>query len=348
MKKLNPDGENLAAVLISKRNIIIKKLNDPILKENHVRVKIVKSAICGTQIGEWAMNRGIDHFLPHCLGHEAVGYIIEIGEKITKFSVGDRVIVSWMKNINNKQDDPPIFYEKNTNQLINFGECCTFVTRGVFPENRVYKIDNTITNNTAALLGCAFLTAYSAIKLATKDFTNVKNKIAIIGAGGVGLATAILAESYNIECICVDISKVITELKKINSKIEFIDIESIKKYYLSFNTVIICTGNKDGFELAQNLLHKNSGNIFIVGNPPYGEKIGIEIKALLYGRKIIGVGEKDLQLPLDLMNLIELVKIGKLDAEKLIRKTYSMSDIQEAFEFNETGMGGRILIDIDI
>ena len=343
----NNHSENLAAILIAKRNIIIKKLNDPKLNEYHVRVKIRKTAICGTQIGEWSMTRGTDHFLPHCFGHEAVGRVIEIGSKVTKLTVGDRVIISWMKNNNNKHETPN-FYDVETNELINFGECCTFLKRGVFPENRVYKITDEISDNTAALLGCAFLTAYAAIKLTTENFTQFDKTIAIVGAGGIGLATAFLADSYNIKCISIDLPTVINNLFKIDTKINFVDTDNLSKYNETFDSVIICTGSKEGFKIAQDLLRKNTGKLFIVGNPPYGEKIEINIKPLLYGREIIGIGEKDLNLPTDLLCLIELAINGKLNADKLILKTFPLINIQEAFEANVIGLGGRILIDNDL
>ena len=135
-------GKNYAAVLKGKHDIDILHLNDPALHAHQVRVAIQTSAICGTQIGEWDMSRGPDRYLPHCFGHEAVGRVLEVGDAVIGLSVGDRVVISWMK-AGADCHEPPKFKEESGAD-VNFGQCCTFVTRGVFAGNRVFKIDQVL------------------------------------------------------------------------------------------------------------------------------------------------------------------------------------------------------------
>ena len=66
-----------AAVLLKKNTIKILELKRPTLKSHQVFVKIMYSSICHTQLQEIKGTRGKDKFLPHCLGHEGVGKIIE-------------------------------------------------------------------------------------------------------------------------------------------------------------------------------------------------------------------------------------------------------------------------------
>ena len=129
---LNTDEENLAAILLGKRSVEIVGLNDPVLTDHQVRVRLHVSAICGTQLGEWNQTRGPDPYLPHCFGHEAVGRVLEIGRSVEDLAVGDRVVVSWMKTPA-KSDGPPKFVQASSGTVVNFGECCTFLRRGVFP-----------------------------------------------------------------------------------------------------------------------------------------------------------------------------------------------------------------------
>ena len=343
-----PDtGENLAAVLLAKHSVRLMGLNDPALTDHQVRVRMHVSAICGTQLGEWNQTRGADPYLPHCFGDEAVGRILEVGRLVEGLQPGDRVVVSWMKTPA-KSDGPPKFVESATGKTVNFGECCTFLKRGVFPANRVVKIDETVEAADAALLGCAFLTAFAALKRATHGLTRFDQEVAIVGAGGIGLSAALLAKAYNVRATCIDLPKVVDGLKADDLGIDFLSTaEAAASRGQSFPIVIICAGAVAAFELGEQLLTRNAGAMYIVGNPPYGAKVGFDVKPLLYGREIVGVGEKDVQLPGDLLTLVDLIKAGRLNAGKLVRRTYPLSDIHAALEAADSGLGGRTVIDIE-
>ena len=66
-----------AAVLLKKNKIEILKLDLPVLKNGQSLIKILYSSICHTQVQEIDGLRGKDFFLPHCLGHEAVGIVVD-------------------------------------------------------------------------------------------------------------------------------------------------------------------------------------------------------------------------------------------------------------------------------
>ena len=42
-------------------------------------------------------NKGEDKWLPHCLGHEATGTVLEVRPAVTKVKAGDKVVLSWLK-----------------------------------------------------------------------------------------------------------------------------------------------------------------------------------------------------------------------------------------------------------
>src|SRR3990167_11150046 len=62
-----------------------------------VLVKVLYAGICHSQLMEMMGARGEDNYLPHTLGHEGVGEVIEIGKNIAKVGVGDHVVLSWIK-----------------------------------------------------------------------------------------------------------------------------------------------------------------------------------------------------------------------------------------------------------
>ena len=62
-----------------------------------VLVEIHCSGICGAQLNEIAGTKGPDNFLPHLLGHEGGGVVVEIGPGVPASRPGDHVVLHWRK-----------------------------------------------------------------------------------------------------------------------------------------------------------------------------------------------------------------------------------------------------------
>ena len=90
--------KTLAAVLVELgRPLELLELEIPPLKPGQVLVEVAYSGVCHTQLGEARGHRGEDRFLPHCLGHEASGFVRELGPGVRKVRVGEPVVLSWIK-----------------------------------------------------------------------------------------------------------------------------------------------------------------------------------------------------------------------------------------------------------
>ena len=94
----------LAAILTSQNKpLLVDDVEMPQdLKLGQVLVKVHLSGICGSQLGEITGAKGQDKFLPHCMGHVGVGEIIKVGKGVSKFKIGDKVVVSWIKKKDKK------------------------------------------------------------------------------------------------------------------------------------------------------------------------------------------------------------------------------------------------------
>ena len=88
-----------AAVLLKiNRPLEIYELDIPALVAGQVLVKILYSGLCRSQVMEVRGGRGEDLWLPHLLGHEGAGIVVEIGEGVSKVKPGDGVILGWIKS----------------------------------------------------------------------------------------------------------------------------------------------------------------------------------------------------------------------------------------------------------
>lgn len=64
------------------------------LKSREVRVEIAASGVCHADIGTAAAS-GKHTVFPVTPGHEIAGTIAEIGENVSRWTVGDRVAIGW-------------------------------------------------------------------------------------------------------------------------------------------------------------------------------------------------------------------------------------------------------------
>ena len=94
--------------------------------------------------------RGDDRWLPHLLGHEGVGKIIQIGPGVSRFDEGDKVVLGWLKN--KGCDVPGSLFKKNSNVLVNSGPITTLSTKTIVSENRLISLPSGIPDEAGVLL----------------------------------------------------------------------------------------------------------------------------------------------------------------------------------------------------
>jgi len=80
------------AVLISPQKIIFREVPRPTCKQNQVLIKIKRIGICGSDIHAYYGQHPYISF-PIVQGHEFSGEVVEIGQKVQNFKIGDRVTV---------------------------------------------------------------------------------------------------------------------------------------------------------------------------------------------------------------------------------------------------------------
>jgi S-(hydroxymethyl)glutathione dehydrogenase/alcohol dehydrogenase len=172
----------MAAILVAQNAPLeVAEINLPELQVGQVLVKIEASGICGKQIDE-IEGRRHDPFIPHMLGHEACGVVVEIGLGVRKVKPGDRVVMHWTKGPGIDSDTPK--YTRGDSS-VNAGWVTTFSERTIVSENRITVIDSDISGGSAALLGCAVTTGLGIVN--NDAVLRPGDSIAVFGAGGIGI-----------------------------------------------------------------------------------------------------------------------------------------------------------------
>ena len=85
-----------AAILVEQNAPLeLDEVEIPALNYGQVLVEMEVTRICGSQLGEIAGVKGPDRWLPHLLGHEAGGKVLEIGPCVKTVKPDDKVVVHW-------------------------------------------------------------------------------------------------------------------------------------------------------------------------------------------------------------------------------------------------------------
>ncbi|MBM14717.1 MAG: acetoin dehydrogenase [Nitrospina sp.] len=342
-----------AAVLYeTEKSLVIENgIEIPPLQAGQVLVKVAYSGICGSQLMEVKGKRGEDAYLPHLLGHEASGWVVDIGSNVTKVKPGDKVVLTWIKG--SGADCKGAKY-KIGNTTLNSGGVTTFSNYTVVSENRCVILEEGISMELAALLGCAVPTGAGIVFNTLRPGKDAS--IAIFGVGGIGLSAILGAKMH--ECsriIAVDIEDKKLELAKefgatdvINCKTEnpVKKINQITKGQ-GIDYSIEAAGIAKVVESAFQSIKYNGGLCVIAGHPDCKERIQLDPFDLIRGKKIVGSWGGECLPDKDIPMYVKYYKNGKLPLERMISQVYPLEKINEALSELENGRAHRILIRMD-
>jgi len=79
-----------AAMYYNNRDIRLEEIPVPKIGPDELLVKVIASGICGSDVMEWYRMKKA----PRVLGHEMTGEVVEAGNRVDRYKVGDRVFVS--------------------------------------------------------------------------------------------------------------------------------------------------------------------------------------------------------------------------------------------------------------
>ncbi|QWD96912.1 zinc-binding dehydrogenase [Polynucleobacter sp. MG-6-Vaara-E2] len=347
---MNYDGQKraiTAAILVELgKELEVKNITCPELHYGQVLVKILYSGICRSQLMEAKGGRGDDPWLPHLLGHEGSGIVIDVGEGVTKVRLGDSVILGWIKGAGIDAKNA-IYYDGDT--VINSGKVTTFSNYSVVSENRLVIKPKDLPFDLAVLFGCALPTGAGMV------FNEIKpdrsSKVFVIGLGGIGISALLALKSMGVETI-VAIDKSEDRLriaKKIGVTHTFLstDDEFIKNIINSIGAADYCIesgGTVESIELGYSLIRKFGGKLLFASHPPQGKKIQIEPHDLISGKEIAGTWGGAASPDIDIPRFYRQFLSSKIELRDFFSKQYKLAEINNAMRDMESGEVIRPLI----
>src|SRR3990167_3445465 len=341
-----------AAVLLKQSGplTILNNVIIPKPKKGQALVKIAFSGLCHSQLMEIDGKRGEDKYLPHLLGHEGAGEIVEIGECVTKVAPGDDVILGWIKGVG--LEGGPSEYQTTDGMIINSGSVTTFSEYALVSENRLTKKPKNTPLELAVLYGCAIPTGLGmTLNAVPKNFVGT---VGFIGLGGIGLSALLSTKLRRFEkVVAIDVNPEKLQLAvelgatHVTNPLNKDTLQTIKKL-TDNHGVDFCfesAGSAKTIELAFEVTRRFGGKCIFASHPAAHERISLDPFELICGKKIEGTWGGDSIPDQDIKKFDEYYQKKLLPLEKLISKKYALDNINQAIDDLKNKRIARALVE---
>lgn len=292
---------------------------------NDVAIDILYCGICHSDIHQ-ARDEWGGSIFPMVPGHEIAGIVTAIGDKVTKYKVGDKVgvgcFVDSCRTCDHCKQDLQQFCREGMTQTYNGRERGTgaptmggYADKIVVDQDYVLRMPENLPLDAAAPLLCAGITLYSPL---AHWKTGPGKKVAIIGLGGLGHMGVKIASAMG-----ADVTVLSQSMKKEQDALKMgahhyyatSDEKTFEKLAGTFDLIICTVSVQMDWNKYLNLL-KVDGSMVVVGVPE--QPVPVHAFPLIMGRRslagsLIG-GIKETQEMLDFCgkhNIVcEIEKIG--------------------------------------
>ncbi|TMM46706.1 Zn-dependent alcohol dehydrogenase [Qipengyuania marisflavi] len=309
------------------------------------------------------------HPVPAIPGHEAAGVVRAVGSEVRMVKPGDHVVTclsafcgqcefcvtgrmalclgggtrrssAQSPRIKRLIDNSPVA------QMLNLSAFCEQM---LIHENACVAIDKAMPLDRAAVLGCAVTTGAGAIFNACKVVPG--ETVAVIGCGGVGLATINAAKIAGAgKVIAIDPIKEKRDLAEVLGATHVVDSAAddaadqvLKLTGGGVDHAIEAVGREASADMAVKILRRG-GTATILGMMPLDCKVGLGALDLLGGKKLQGAIMGMNHFPVDLPRLVDFYLRGLLDLDSIVADRIQLEAINEGFETMKSGHAARSVV----
>jgi S-(hydroxymethyl)glutathione dehydrogenase/alcohol dehydrogenase len=333
---------------------------------------LIRNAACGLCHSDLHFIEGAyPHPLPAVPGHEAAGIVEAVGSEVRTVKPGDAVITCLSAfcghcefcvtgrmslclggDTRRGADQPPRLSRADgspVNQMLNLS---AFAEQMLIHEHACTRIDPEMPLDRAAVIGCAVTTGAGTIFNACK--VTPGETVAVVGCGGVGLATINAAKIAGAGRIIA--CDPIPEKRELAKKLGATDVVDAMADDAAAQVLEISKGGVDhaieavgrpaSGELAVKSL-KRGGTATILGMMPLQHSVGLSAIDLLSGKKLQGAIMGGNRFPVDMPRLVDFYMRGLLDLDSIIAERIPLSAINDGFEKMKKGDSARSVIVFD-
>ncbi len=334
----------LQAQLVDVGRIELKDVPEPEPGDDEIVIKVRSALTCGTDLKAFLRGHSLIP-MPGPFGHEYSGVVTKVGKKVKAFKEGQEVMGVHSAPCGSCNYCKRGIYHLCENimdkKVLGAYAEELLIPSHVVRQNLFHKPEE-VDFSVAALLeplSCV-VHPYGQFSL------DAVEKALIIGAGPIGIMHSAYLESMGCETTLSDLHRGRLDVAKgIASKV--VDAEELDKKAMEiagppgFDLVVECTGRVEVWQEALRYLRRG-GRLILFGGCPAGSQVCYSTDRLHYD-EITLMGSFHFS-PDDVKRAYQLIVEGRLPLESLISGSFSLSEINRAFELLKKGEGIKFAI----
>ncbi len=316
--------------------LVLEEIPSPRPARGEVLLKVKACGICGSDIHIAYEGITPTAFRPIILGHEFSGEVVEAGEEVEGWSVGDRVaascIVSCGSCLHCLSGHQQICLRRRLLGVHLNGGLAEFV---VAPTANLIRLPDKISYEEGAILTDAVATPYHAIT--RRGHLVPGESVAVIGCGGLGIHAVQLARIFGAGLVIgVDVSDVALGRAKAcgadlvcrSDREDPVSFIQKATGGLGADLTIECVGQQKTIATAVASL-RAGGRAVVVGLG--SEEITTLAPIEFVRREVALLGSYAFTVK-EIAELVQLVQNGRMDISESVSRTFALHEINEALE----------------
>lgn len=312
--------------------IVVKDIEVPKIKADEVLIKVHVAGICGSDLHTY---KGLHPFRkpPVVIGHEVSGEVAKLGDEVDRLKIGDKVTV-----------EPQLGTGESEGRMtgnVNYSDKRSAPGIGdwmgamaeyfVAPESSVIKLPDSVSHSRGVLVEPLAVGVHAAVKADVQP----DDKVAILGAGPIGLLTLSAVRARGVEQTLItdvldyslDVAKEMGAAETMNIKDDVDWINKAKELLNgSFDKVFITAGVPGIVNQSLSLLRKGGKTVTVA---MFQENQEIDIENLQQNEKEI-IGCMTYNRP-DTEEALEIIEKNEEPVEKVISHIISYREAAEGF-----------------
>ena len=334
-----------AARLYGVRDLRVEEAPDPEPGPGDLLIDIKACGVCPSDLRAYQGTRINPAQLPRTPGHEWAGVVIGMGEGVTGFSIGDRVVPDWRVVCGRCFNCRRGVFNYCTNLRHIRGGFCT---RGISPATNVRVIPEHVSFEQAAFcepLACV-INGSQACRIGIGD------DVAIVGCGPIGLQHLQLAKAQGARIIAVDLDPKRLDKARALGAHDLVrvgdgdPVERVKALTegRGVDAAIVAVGDvraaKQGIAMAG-----LNGRVQLFAGTYPSQEMPLDPNVIHYGQLFV-TGSHDFT-PYHFTTALKLISYHIVDVETLISHRFLLDQITDAFETTGTRAGLKTMVLMD-
>jgi S-(hydroxymethyl)glutathione dehydrogenase/alcohol dehydrogenase len=321
---------------------------------------LVQVAACGVCHTDLHVIKGEVAFpTPAVLGHEISGTVAELGEGVAGLEAGDRVIGTFIMPcgecgacLRGRDDLCERFFAQNrlrgtlydgTTRLaradgspLAMYSMAGLAEFAVVPANALFPLPSRVSSDEGAILGCAAMTAFGAVRNAAG--LQLGERVAVVATGGVGSMIVQLARAQGaVQVVAVDVGEEKLSAARALGATDSVDASAgdpvervLELTGGGVDVAFEVLGREETFLQALAML-RDGGRLVAVGITPADARAPIDVTRLVR-RGLRIVGSYGARPRTDMPALLALVERGVVDPGGAVTRRFPLEEAQAAYE----------------